>query len=285
MLTLPICLALSVASPATGHPPASSQGPPVNLAFVLLSEAKLPSAEAIVRAFPAFAGPAERLRVSPKEAEKPSAALLSFDLAPGGTALVALVAVAVPGGEADQGVQFSLPSLTREWTLGPHRAHLIVTLQAPEGAGATARERLSAFTSFLAAVTSVAPAVGVYWGSAGATHEPAFFVETARSQEVVERLALWTGVSLANEPDGRGISLLSLGMKQLGLPELLLVVSPRRAREVLALFLNLLDYAVSRGTPLPEGDTIGMSEDERVPIRYVPSPVDSAARVWRVEFE
>lgn len=38
-----------------------------------------------------------------------------------------------------------------------------------------------------------------------------------------------------------------------------------------------------RGTPLPDGDTVGRTNDERFPVHYVTSPVDLKKRVWRVE--
>ena len=37
-------------------------------------------------------------------------------------------------------------------------------------------EPLRDFTRFVAAATTASGAVGVYWGSGGATHEPGFFV-------------------------------------------------------------------------------------------------------------
>jgi hypothetical protein len=32
-----------------------------------------------------------------------------------------------------------------------------------------------------------------------------------------------------------------------------------------------------------EGDTVGRTCDERLPVRYVPSPVDPTTQVWSVE--
>lgn len=65
-------------------------------------------------------------------------------------------------------------------------------------------------------------AVGVYWGEAGATHDPKFFISVAQDQDPASRLMLWTGVSIGRERDRRR-SLLSLGMQQLTLPDLLLI--------------------------------------------------------------
>ena len=42
-------------------------------------------------------------------------------------------------------------------------------------------------------------------------------------------------------------------------------------------------YIAANGKPLPEGDTIGRTPDERLPVHYVPSPIDPDVKVWRVE--
>ena len=124
-------------------------------------------------------------------------------------------------------------------------------------------ERRPLFFALLAAVTEASPAVGVYWGNAGATHDPKFVIHTAAEQGIVPRMMLWTGVSIAHDGESR-VSLLSLGMKQ---------------------FFDLLAYVADRGKPLPEGDTVGHSEGERLPVRYVPSPTEPSERVWRVDLK
>jgi hypothetical protein len=284
-MTITLLLAIGQIAQVALPDPASRGHPPrVNLAMVLLTQPALPSAEAILHAFPTFAGPNERLKVSQREGEAQTATVLEFELTPGGISFVALITVPVPSHEADEGARFSISSLTTDWTLPPHQAHLVVTLQQPDTAKASALDELSAFTSLLAAVASVAPAIGIYWGSAGATHDSAFFIESARARDIALRVALWTGLSLARESDGR-FSLLSLGMKQLHLPDLLLVGPPDQADGMLLTFFDLLLYLATRGTPIPEGDTVGRTPEERLTVHYIPSPVDPAVQVWRVELK
>jgi hypothetical protein len=254
----------------------------MNLAFVLLERAGMPAPKAVLTAFPTFAGPQERLSLEPGDKSASSSEVLTFHLTPGGTVLVAAIPFPVPNGEADSNARFSVSSLGTGWHLPAHHAQLVVTLQGSDTSAASARECLSAFTSFLAAVISSSHAVGVYWGNAGATHDPAFFLSTAKETGTVPRLLLWTGLSLARESNGR-ISLLSLGMTQLALPDLLLTAPASEGNAALAMFFDLLGDMVDRGTPLPEGDTVGRSADERLPVHYVPSPTDPAKQVWRVD--
>jgi hypothetical protein len=251
----------------------------MRFAFVLLAEPHLPKGEDVVQSFSEFGTKGQRVQLAARkaglEADLP---ILEFELKPEGKAFVMLLPTPVPNREADDAVRFSLSAMGTGWKLPVHKAHLIVTC---ENSG-TPLESLSLLTSFLGAVVKASPAVGIYWGEAGATHDPRFFLETAREPEVNSRIMIWTGVSVSREMDGR-LSLLSLGMKQLNLPDLLLIAPKSAGNSALEPFLSFLTYVANRGEPLPEGDTIGRSATERIPIQYVLSPMDQKTRVWRVE--
>lgn len=252
-----------------------------NLAFVLLSEAGLPKGEDIVRAFASFAPEGQRLRpIGAKNEVQSGNNWLEFDISSGGKASVFALPFSIPTGEAEDAVRFSVSAMGTGWKLPAYNAHLVVSIVDIESSSVVAS--LSCFTSFLAAVIKASPAVGVYWGNAGATHDSEFFMSTAREPGLVHRITLWTGVSMAREPDGR-LSLLSLGMNQLRLPDLLLVASKSAGVDALETFFDLLGYITEIGKPLPEGDTVGRTEDERLPVHYVPSPIDPSKKVWRVE--
>ena len=251
----------------------------MNLAFVLLADARFPSEKDVAKAFGKYAHGKERL-VPQHGGDLSSGGALQFELSPGGAAMIAAMPAPVPNGEADAAAAGSVSSLGTGWRLPPHKTHLAVVLAG--GDGAPALEVLSAFTSLLAAVVSVSHSVGVYWGEAGATHDPKLFTGIAGERDSGARMMLWTGLSIGAEPDGR-MSLLSLGMKQLALPDLLLVARKSEGNAAMGTFFDLLGYLARLGKPLPEGDTVGRTAAERLPVRYVPSPVDPAARVWRVE--
>ncbi len=106
----------------------------------------------------------------------------------------------VPKREADEAAALSVSSMTNGWKLAPHAAHLIVALSDAKSTSVT--ERMSRFTWLLAAVAEASDAVGVYWGDAGATHDPKFFISVAKDTAMVGRLMLWTGVSAVQQPDG-----------------------------------------------------------------------------------
>ena len=252
-----------------------------HLAFVLLSEARLPQAQEIAHALREFAALDEYLQAEADETgENTSNQVISLKLNTGETAFVALMPTAVPKGEADHYARFSLSSFRNGWKLPPHCAHIVVALNAAVPASPIVR--LSRFTSLLAAVTKSSPAVGVYWGNAGATHDSEFFLSIASEPGIAPRMMLWSGVSIGHEKDGR-LSMLSLGMQQLNLPDVLLAAGGASANAAAATLFDLLSYIADRGEALPEGDTVGTTADERLPVHYVQSPIDSAKRVCRVE--
>ncbi len=187
--------------------------------------------------------------------------------------LASLMPVAVPEGEAERATDHSLSGLDGSWTLPEHRAHLLV---AQQGATGTEVEELVTFTRVVAAIVRATNAVGVYWGEGGATHHPEFVVNIAHSELP---LPIWVGVSVAKSASGP--ELLSIGMKQLGLPELLLT-TPGLDGTVFELFYDLLAYVTRRGKKLPEGDSVGRTPKEKLKVRYVASPIHPGEQVWNV---
>ena len=251
----------------------------MNLAFVLLTDARLPKDSEVVDAFAEYAHADERLVASGDDSTAAHGAI-QFELTPGGTVIVASMDGPVPNREADQAAQYSVSALGTDWALPAHRAHLVVMLRNMDPAPTTVV--LSAFTSLLAAVAKTSGSVGIYWGEAGATHDPAFFCALAAEPETGARMMLWTGLTIGAEANGR-LGLLSLGMKQLALPDLLLVTPRATANDAVGTFFELLGYLAALGRPLAESETVGRSADEKLALRYVPSPIDPAVRVWRVE--
>lgn len=187
----------------------------------------------------------------------------------------ALMPMPVPNGEADEATERSLSGAQGSWVLPEHRAHLAVVQQRPTR-GKQKLAELTTFTRIVAAIVRATRAVGVYWGDSGATHHPEFVVNMAQTDLP---LPVWVGLSIAST--GKVTELLSIGMGQLGLPDLL-VVTPKVDSGVVEFFYDLLAYVARRGKKLPEGDSVGRTEKEKLKVRYVPSPVDPKTQVWSV---
>lgn len=251
-----------------------------DLALVLLSSPVLPKPDAVIASFGRRASAGEVISQDRSRSNEPKTPTLWFKLGKTDGLGVALMPVPVPDGEADRAAEFSISGLDG-WRPARHRAHLVVFLS--DSAAGPKVEKLKRFTRALAAVTeATSGVVGVYWGAAGATHEPKFFLSTATADEPLA-LPLWTGISIAAEGPSR-MSVLSLGMRQLGLPDLLLTAPKQKSEEAVSLVFDLLAYVAERGSPLPEGDTVGRTEEEKLKVTYVKSPLDPQKKVWRIDW-
>lgn len=241
------------------------------LSFVLLDGPLEIEPAAVVSAF-AQLFPSEAA-LTHEASPKPGALMFKSSA---GITIAALMNVPVPGGEADEAVSRSLSAFTKGgFTLPPHRAHLLVTSL---GDGTKTAEGLAQHTRVVAALTRATGAVGVYEGNAGATHEPAFYVDVASTTRFPTML--WNGFSLVRTPER--VELLSLGMGQLDLPNLLLVAPAAEGNSALGFFFDLLAYIAGRGDRIPEGETVGRDANEKLAVRYVPSPIDESVEVARI---
>jgi hypothetical protein len=209
----------------------------------------------------------------------------------GATVRVKAIAGPVPNGEADTSAFLSLSAINGRWRPATHAAHLALSLEGAmqaRGDGllsrlsgatrpATSLERLSTFTRLVAAVTKSAGGLGVHWAAAPVTHAPDFFLEVAKEAPVP--LPLWVGVSVTPEPGDRS-TLLSFGMAQLSLPELLVDAPSKELADSVDFFFSALTTVAERGRAPEEGETIPRSLLSRPRVRYAASPVDGKTRVW-----
>jgi hypothetical protein len=192
--------------------------------------------------------------------------------------IVTLMPLPIPNGEAESAASTSLSALRDGgFSPAPHVAHLLI---ASTSATHSPVQRLTRHTRIVAAFTKASRAVGVYEGNAHATHDPSFYVDVV-SDEPELPLMLWTGVSIAKTD--ATVELLSLGMRQLDLPDLLLVGPSGQGNDMLPFAFDLLGYVVTRGSPIPEGETVGRSATEKIPVTYSPSPINADTLVMRVE--
>lgn len=265
--------------PADTRPQADDTEVKGRMAFILLERAALPDPQKVVEAF-AFYAPGERITEEKDDSGDKTPSVQCF-AGPGNSRMMAmLIPMPIPNREAEENVRYSLSSCKDGWELPPYQAHLMVTMMC--GAGSPV-ETMAHFTAYIAAITSTTSAVGVYWGNAGATHSRDFVLTLAEEKEMTPRLMLWSGISIARQEDGR-LSLLSLGMRQLGMPDLLLTPrSEMSPGDAIMTVYDLLAYCLSLGKPIPAGNTVGRTADERIPVRYVPSPRDRSVTVMHVD--
>lgn len=266
--------------------PPELERPSNHLAFVLLKEAKIPNGKEIIEAYEKYSDSGLKLDIKEDEidtekAEESEMEILMLDIDSIGTAFIALMPIPVPNGEAEARFEFSLSALSNEAKIQEHSAHLMITLALLDDK-CSPKKALMEFTSLLAAIVEKAPSVGVYWGNAGATHSADLFTSIAIEKSVSPRITLWNGMSRAPEANNR-MSFLSYGMHQLALPNLYLTCKIEEASEAMGRFYDLLAYVADRGEAIPNGDTIGISEEEKIKVEYCKSPADKKEVVMKVD--
>ncbi len=227
------------------------------LAFVLLGAPRSPRATVIHQALEAWGLPAQ----APEGDDENVSVATDF-----GTLLVAYMPAPIPGGEADSAARYSLGAFATEAQWRPHVAHLTVVLTETEHPRSL--ETLTRFTRAVAAIVQASDAHGVYWGSGRVAHDAAFFVGAADEDLP---LILWSGVSIARGPNE--VSLLTTGLRQFELPELMVVAKPEDGNEALAYLFDLGGYVVGRGEAIPAGDTVGRTQSEKMRVEYQVSPL------------
>lgn len=290
MRLLPVC-ALAVGLLGCGGAPAqaarSSASPPsagaeqpvaaeesgVELAMVALSEARLPTAEAFRAALTTMGQPA--LAVSDLRVDD---GVMTFNLTGGGMGAIALMPAPIPWRDIGPLVANTPLFEDAEQRMRAHRAHLLVTLMGQEG---TAKERKLRLTQAVAAAATDDAAVGVYWGDAPAIKDAAFFVARTREASADSLpVSLWLGFSFAGAGKDR-VSILTRGMHEFG--RLDLMVQGPAENDTLFFLLDLAKYVVTSGADIPDGDTVGHTETQRIPVRHVPSPVSEADTVVLID--
>lgn len=179
----------------------------------------------------------------------------------------------VPHGEAEDFAAYSYGTIIGAPTVGPHLAHVIVVSTAPR------LSKIDALSSHLRHTASVADAlgaVGVYDGNAGATHLAPLYIDAIRNDELPSVLV--TGVSLAKDSDTK-VSALTKGLQRLDLCEFLVTIPISSLEADIGYLFDLVEYVVKRRNQLGDGETIGRTQEERIRVKYCPSPVDPTLQV------
>jgi hypothetical protein len=245
------------------------------MSFVLLPRTGEPSVEAIERAWSELAAGQPSLRI-----EGSGSATLRIE-SEGLVTMVGSMPMPIPNGEAERAARHGLPALSSgEVPSLAHAAHWIVFSQ---GRGLPVAERLLRHNRVLAALVQAAGAVGVYDGAAGAAFDADSYLRVLRDALRQEDwpVPLWTGVRV--EQKGERLEYLTLGMKQLQLPELLVVAPGKLADDALNFLFVVVEYVARRGREIPAGETVGRSATEKYVVDHVPSPIDAATQVMRID--
>jgi uncharacterized protein DUF4261 len=199
---------------------------------------------------------------------------------PGGIVALGHMPVPIPPGDltGPTAVAWHWPDATM--AVASHRSHVIV--HARSSALDAIDVKLVA-TKLAASVVAVADGVGVYVGDAMLVRSGADFRSDAESasRESLPILS-WIGFNLVGEE--QGVSAYTTGLSSFGLLELEVLRSTWPPADVVSRLVDLVNYQLSTGNVIRDGDTFGENESDRTVVRNRAATFIPGSTVAGVEF-
>lgn len=231
------------------------------LAFVALNSPRTPTQEQVA----ALAQDKYGLELVP-HAEGNGDNGVFFD-SPHGMAFFSLMPAPIPWGDLEGPCRTTLFWQDAEQTLRNHTHHFISSLL--EGPG-TPLERHIWFTKFVAAVAELSDVAGIYWGGGTVVNSPEVFCGQAEVLADDDLFPpLWIDHRIWKE--GRKVRFATTGLHAFGLPELEAEGEGWPPGELFEFCQNLVTYVIQRGAPIPDGDSVGRTAEEKLKIRHARS--------------
>lgn len=205
---------------------------------------------------------------------------LTFDLGKA-IAAVSLMPAPIPWEELEGpcATAWYWPEATQ--ALKDHKYHLIVALMKSPF---DTIDTTLLFTKLVASVAASVKADGIYWGAGTLVHCPETFIEQSKemSQEYLP-LYLWIDFRV-QKGNIEKYTLFTTGMESLGFMEIEILNSECEPSLLIDRAYNIAHYLLDNGPILKDGNTIGLSEEEKILVRHVPSIFEASRKVYRLEF-
>jgi len=161
--------------------------------------------------------------------------------------------------------------------LQQHSAHLVVTATSR---GLDVIDLTLSLTRVVAAAALSTPALGIYWDTAMQVHNvKSFVLEAEKAVRTQLPLYLWLRFGLVREDDG-STSLYTTGLAELDHMEVELPHSALDPQTMVDRAFNIAHYLLEKGPVLEDGQTIGISENEKFITAHAPSMLDPERRVY-----
>lgn len=169
----------------------------------------------------------------------------------------------IPGDDLDYFRSPSLQFPPGAEGIDPHDGHVLLTALG----SSDALDRRFDLTLVTVAVADAIGAMAIYWPDVPQLTTVEFAKMALNGEEVPA--PLWTAVDLAR--DGDRMAALTRGLTTFGHPDLWLTSAEMEPFDLHMYAFSIISYVIS-GAKLEPGQTIGVSEDERLPITAATSP-------------
>ncbi len=254
----------------------------VALALVALREAKLPTASEISKYLSEHWVDAPEIELAeevPLPDGEPPEGIETFRFGDG-LAAISLMPQPIPPEDLEFPCTVAWHWPTAEEEMQEHNSHLVVALvDGPNDP----IERHRQLTELVASVAALTDSVGIFWGSGGNAHQAQAFLDSAHQMnDDVLPLELWVAIHFSPEDDG-SLSCITNGMEEFGLNEIEVFSSRREPQMLLEFLYNVAYYLIENGPVIHDGETIGMSDEERFLVTFDASKISDQPRVMHIE--
>ena len=149
-------------------------------------------------------------------------------------------------------------------SMSSHKFHLIVTLS--NGSGSTI-SRYILLTKIISSIAKNTQTAGIYWGSATLVFSSDMF--STFSEDIdIENLPLMLWIDFRIQQREKGFILFTTGMKTFGHKEIEVKKPYKDKKELYDIVYNLAYYLLENGPVIKDGDTFGLSESQKIKIKY-----------------
>ncbi len=159
-----------------------------------------------------------------------------------------------------------------------HKSHVLVMDMNGSADGISRRVLLTHLVGRLATLPGV---VGIYWPEATLVHFPPIFTQmAAEATPKAPPLYLWVDFRILRNSNDT-FSCFTTGLACLGLMEMEIAELNMQPSELRDWAISITYYMLDRGSPIPNGDTIGATADQQLRITYGPSSYGAEGTVMR----
>lgn len=269
-------------------------GFPMDNAFVAmlaLSRPEIPSAQAIIAEFErrvpklpfeleAVEAPEKRTGAGMVHAFKAGDRLLS----------VMLIDKPLPAGTLDKAIQADLVWPEAKEKLAAHKAHIIVGCVAGAEGYGPAIDTAGLVTAMAAVIATLTPTIGVYWSTGNTV------TETSRFQQVADSffagnppVTVWVQLlmmpSLQTAQGEPTLAAVTQGLQPFVGREIEFQPSTLPPAAIAQRAVGASVYLLAKGPVLKDGDTLGISEGERIRVAYADQGCRPGIPVMKLSLE
>jgi len=178
--------------------------------------------------------------------------------------LIGYMPVPIPHGDIEGTAKYAYNWETAIEDLKNHKGHLIVSVA---NGGSDQIKRYRIFTEIICSLLRTTNSVGIYMGSQSLLIvKNGYLTEASLMTDNYFPLNLW--IYFGYRVTDKGNSSYTYGLKEFGKSEMEIIESSRSIGEISKFLFNMTHYVLDFNVTFKDGQTCGMSADERIAISF-----------------